>query len=377
MTGLFAVSNQSIKAWLLLPAIALNGWVLIQLLHYFEPLVTIFIVAAVLAFILNYPVEFLQRHKVNRIFAVFMVLLLSLVGLGALGITLLPALLEQVSGIVEHLPDWLGIASQKLQVLQNWASAHRLPINLSRLIRQSTERLPERLDGLGDETVLLTLNAVGGISSALLTLVLTLYLLLDGNRVWNALFQLFPANRRASIQRSLHNDFHSYFIGQATLGLVMAVLISVALFVLKVPYSLLLGSTIGIMTLVPFGDTLGFGLASLLVAAQSPGLALTTLIVCIVIDQVVDQAIAPRILGGFTGLKPIWVIIALVLGTKLFGLPGLLIAVPVASFINRLLEDPSLPEKDAKEDAKVEEIVASDSGNSLGLHAEIPATPLN
>ena len=352
MTGLSANSDQGLNRWLkrglLLPAIVLNGWVVIQLFQYFEPLATIFITSAVLAFILNYPVEFLhqrllQSRQIDRGYAVLAVLLVSAIGLVTLWITLLPALLEQLSAILTQLPDGLNAASQKLQVVQNWAAMHRLPINLSRLIRQVTERLPTQLEGLGDETLTLTLNAVGGLSSLLIVIVLTLYLLLDGKRVWQALFRWLPADRRDQIRRSLQADFHSYFIGQATLGLMMGVILSIAFFALHVPYSLLLGSTVGVMTLIPFGDTLSYAVICLLLAAQSPGLAVTTLVVALLIDQIVDQAIAPRILGGFTGLKPIWVIIALLLGTKLFGFSGLLIAVPIASFINSLLE-PSSPE---------------------------------
>jgi predicted PurR-regulated permease PerM len=62
-------------------------------------------------------------------------------------------------------------------------------------------------------------------------------------------------------------------------------------------------------------------------------------VVGLVIDQIVDQAIAPRVLGGFTGLKPIWVLISLLLGTKIAGLAGLLTAVPSASFIKTLLAE--------------------------------------
>ncbi|GAB4376814.1 MAG: AI-2E family transporter [Elainellaceae cyanobacterium] len=325
----------------MLPLIVLNGWVLIQLFQYFEPLATIFIVAAVMAFILNYPVEFLQRHDINRNRAVLIVLLVSLVGLATLGITLLPALLEQLSEIVEQLPNWLNGASQKLQAVQSWAASHRLPINLSRIIQEFTDRLPSQIEGLGDETLLLTLGAVGGLSSLLLTLVLMLYLLLDGKRVWDTLFLWLPLRHRQQVRRSLEDDFHNYFIGQATLGLIIGTLLSIVFFVLGVPYSLLLGSTVGIMSLIPFGDTLGYGLVCLLLAAESPGLALTVLIISIIIDQVLDQAVAPRILGEFTGLKPIWVIIALLLGTKLFGFAGLLTAVPIASFINSLVENES------------------------------------
>ena len=347
MTGLSANPEQGINRWLkrslLLPAIALNGWVVIELFQYFEPLATIFITSAVLAFVLNYPVEFLhqrllQSRQIDRGYAVLAVLLVSAIGLVTLWITVLPALLEQLSAILTQLPDGLSAASQKLQTVQNWAASHRLPVNLTRLIRQVTEGLPAQLEGLGDKTLTLTLNAVGGISSLLVVIVLTLYLLLDGNRVWQSLFRWLPADRRDQIRRSLQADFHSYFIGQATLGLLMGVVLSITFFVLNVPYSLLLGSTVGIMTLIPFGDTLSYALICLLLAAQSPGLALTTLVVSFLVDQIVDQAIAPRILSGFTGLKPIWVIISLLLGTKLFGFSGLLTAVPIASFINSLLE---------------------------------------
>ncbi|MBF2028002.1 MAG: AI-2E family transporter [Oscillatoriales cyanobacterium C42_A2020_001] len=330
-----------LKAGLLVPLVVLNAWVIIQIFQYLEPLLTIFIAASVLAFVLNYPVEFLQR-KIARNYAVLLVLLVSVVGLVTLGVTLVPALLEQLSAILSQLPDWFNSAIAKLQTVQNWASAHRIPINLNRLIRQFTERLPDQLEGLGDQTVLLTLNAVNALTSLLLTLVLTFYLLLDGKRVWNAVFQRLPLQNRERIRRSLQNDFHGYFIGQATLGVIMGVLLSIVLVVLRVPYSLLLGSTVGLMTLIPFGDVLGYSVVCLLIAAQSPALAVTVLLVVFVLDQIVDQAIAPRILGSFTGLKPLWVIVSLLLGTKLFGLPGLLLAVPAASFINTLLDDDSL-----------------------------------
>ncbi|NJR66391.1 MAG: AI-2E family transporter [Leptolyngbyaceae cyanobacterium CRU_2_3] len=264
--------NQWLKTGLTLPIAALNGWVVIQLFQYFEPLLTIFILAAVFAFVLNYPVQFLQKRGVRRGYAVLGVILLALIGLVTLAITLVPTLLEQVTGLITTLPDWFTIANERLQTVQRWASSHHLPINLNRVTAQFTERLPGELESLGDQTLTLTLNAVGGLSSLLLTIVLTLYLMLDGKRVWNTLFQLLPLDNRVHIRRSLQEDFQNYFIGQATLGVVMGVVLSIAFLVLAVPYSLLLGITIGVMTLIPFGDVLGYILISLLLTAQDSNL---------------------------------------------------------------------------------------------------------
>lgn len=338
MSALPSNSSSWLKIGLLLPLTVLNAWVVLQTFRYLEPLLTILIGASILAFVLNYPVKFLQA-RIDRPYAIAIVLLTTLLGFIALGITLVPALLEQLTAIVNQIPDWLNTASAKLQSIQNWAAAHRLPVNLNRVIRQVTEQLPNQLEGVGDGTISFTLNAVGGLSSVLLTLVLTFYLLLDGERVWVAIFERLPLQKRDHIRRSLQTDFRNYFIGQAILGVIMAVMMAVVLIALRVPYSLLLAAMVGLMTLVPLGDVLGYGLVCLLIAAQSPLLALTVLGSVIVLDQIIDQAIAPRILGGFTGLKPIWVILALLLGTKLFGFPGLLLAVPIASFINTLLDD--------------------------------------
>lgn len=335
--------NQWLKTRLALPLLVLNGWVLLQLMNYFEPLFTVFILSAVLAYVLNYPVQFLSERGIKRGYAVLIVLVISLVVLVMLGVTLFPTVVAQLTEIVTLLPDWVNAVSQKLEALQAWAVSRRLPINLSRLIAQLSDRLPGEVQAVADETLTLTLDAIGSLSEALLVIVLTLYLLLDGRRVWDGVFRWVPLKYRDRMGQQLESNFHRYFIGQAAMGLIMGTTLTIAFFLLNVPYSLLLGLLVGLMTLIPFGDVLSFGLISLLVAAQDVGLGIKTLVTAAVIDQVVDQAIAPRVLGGFTGLKPIWVIISLLVGTKIAGLPGLLTAVPVAGFLQDVLEDLNLP----------------------------------
>ena len=343
MPALSDTWNRWLKNRLALPLLVLNGWVLLQLVEYFEPLFTVFVLSAVLAYVLNYPVQFLCQRGINRGYAVLIVLVISLIVLVTLGVTLFPTVVTQLTEIVTLLPDWVNTVSQKLELLQEWALSRRLPINLSRLIAQLSDRLPGEVQALADQTVTLTLDAIGSLSEGVLVIVLTLYLLLDGRRVWDGVFRWVPLAYRDRVGQQLEGNFHRYFIGQATMGLIMGTALTLAFFLLKVPYSLLLGLLVGVMTLIPFGDILSFGLISLLVAAQDLGLGVKTLVVAAVIDQLVDQGVAPRVLGSFTGLKPIWVIISLLIGTKIAGLPGLLTAVPIAGFIQDLIEDLSQP----------------------------------
>jgi predicted PurR-regulated permease PerM len=107
---------------------------------------------------------------------------------------------------------------------------------------------------------------------------------------------------------------------------------------LKVPFGLLFGLTIGIMALVPYGGTVGIVLTTLLVALQDVWLGLRLLTAGEVVLQILENLVAPRILGSFTGLNPVWVLISLLAGAQLGGLLGVVVAVPLAVVIKVALE---------------------------------------
>jgi len=320
------------------PLVALNGWLALQVVQYFQPLVTILILTALLAFILNYPVQFLQKRGVGRNLAVILVFLLALVILVALGITLVPILLEDFSEIAKLLPDQIDTYKQKLEVIDSWAARHNLPIDLSHLLTLIAQRLPVELQSFSKQIFNIVLGAIDSVSEVVLILVITFYMLLDGARTWDVFFLNLPSSIRSRLQQSLQENFQNYFIGQLAVATLIGLAMTSVFLVLKVPFSLLFGLGIGILSLIPFGDILGFTLVSLLVASQDFWLGVKTLAAVIVVDQIIDQVIAPRLLGSFTGLRPVWVLVALIVGTKIGGLLGLVIAIPLAGFIKSTID---------------------------------------
>jgi len=353
-----AGSPNKVQQWLTVglpfPLIVVNGWLAFQAFQFFQPLVTILTLAALLAFVLNYPVELLQQHQVKRNDAVLLVFLLTLVILITSGITLIPLLLEQLSESAKLLPGWIDSGSQKLQALDDWAATQNLPLNLSQLVTQLTDRLPDELQSLAEELFTLAFEAIDSVSEIVLTVVLTFYLLLDGERLWNDLFQRLPSRFGQVVQQSLQQNFQNYLLGQVALAVLVGCSMTLVFVSLKVPFGLLFGLGVGIMTLIPFGDLLSFSLVSLLVASHDFWLGVWTLAVAIVVDQVIDQAIAPRLLGRFTGLSPVGVLAALAVGTKVGGLLGLLVAVPLASSLKGILDSlPTVPDQFASSPADV------------------------
>ncbi|MFN6482556.1 MULTISPECIES: AI-2E family transporter [unclassified Nostoc] len=318
---------------LLFPLVFLNGWLAFLLVKSFQPVGTILILATLLAFILNYPVSILQQGGVKRNYAVALVFILALVIVAALGITLVPIILDQFNEMVKVLPQWIDSSKEKLQVVNDWFFKHKLNVNLSQLLVQISDRLPNELEFFSDKLLSIIIDTIDSISESLITVVLTFYLLLDGPRIWAAIFKKLPVNFAEKVSQSIQQNFQNYLIGQVTLALLMGASLTLLFLAFQVQFALLFGLGVGLLSLIPFGDVVSLVAITLIIATHDFWLAAKVLAVAVVIDQLIDQAIAPRLLGKFTGLRPIWVLIALLVGTNVGGVLGLLVAVPVAGFI--------------------------------------------
>jgi predicted PurR-regulated permease PerM len=347
---------------LLFPLVILNGWLAFKVFQYFQPLVTIFVLAALLAFLMDFPVQFLQQRGVDRKYAILLIFLPTLVILVALSIILVPTVLEQFNEVTKVLPNWIDSTRQKLQIVDNWAMTRGLPVHLSEWVTQLADRLPNEFDHLADHILRIALDTIDSLSEALLTVVLAFYLLIDGERLWDGLFQRLPSRFSLQVKQSLQQNFQNYFIGQIALATLVGFSMTSVFLLLKVRFGLLFGLVIGLVSVIPFGDVLSLGTIGLLIASHDFWLAVKVLAVAIVVDQIIDQAIAPRLLGSFTGLRPVWVLISLAVGTYVGGLLGLVIAVPLAGFINSLIDGwQDDTESDSNNGVK---LVAPDSNSS-------------
>ncbi|MBD2359100.1 AI-2E family transporter [Tolypothrix sp. FACHB-123] len=328
--------NQIIKILiitLLFPLIFLNVWLAFKFFHYFEPIVTILVLASLFAFILNYPVSSLEQRGVQRNYAIGLVFIPALIILMALGIILVPIILGQFNEMVKLLPQWIDANEAKLQSLNTWNLTENLKVNIGQILTQLNNHLPDELEYLFKHLFGIIIDTIDSISEAIVTVVLTFYLLIDGQRIWEGIFQKFPWDFARKIKDSVQQNFQNYLIGQVSLGLLMGVSETLMFLGFQVQFALLFGLGIGILSLIPFGDVISLIVVTLIIASHDFWLAVKVFAVAIVIDQLIDQAIAPRLLGRFTGLRPVWVIVSLLIGTYVGGLLGLLIAVPIAGFI--------------------------------------------
>jgi len=323
---------------LLITFVVVNAYLLFPVFRYLRPTLILIVTAALLAFLLNYPVKILMSWKFKRGYAVALVFLTALVILVTATLTLLPLLLQQLNEFARRLPSWIDSGSLQLKAFEAWATDKSLPFDVSALSTQLQERFAIEVKALPTYVINFLISAFDSSLELLVTFVLTFYLLLNGESFWQGIWQKFPATWENRLQSSFRQSFQNYFIGHAAIALIMSLAITAAFLLLKVPFGLLFGFTIGALVLVPLGDILGIVSVSLLTSLKSVSLGLEVLVVATIIDQAIDRTIAPYIFANLVGLNPAWIVISLLLGAKLGGVLGLIVAVPLAGSIKRIID---------------------------------------
>jgi predicted PurR-regulated permease PerM len=321
------------------PIVALNIWVLSQVFRYFEQLITLLVISAILAFLLNYPVRWLERIRLTRAQAVTVVLLVTFAVLVIAGVTLVPIVVGQINQLLEKIPGWLEASQQNLQALDHWAKARNLPMDIQGFSGRLTSQIERQLQEWAPQALELALGTLSGLVNGILVLVLAFYMLLYGDRLWVGLVNLLPPRIGIPLSDSLRLNFHNFLISQLLLAIFMTAALIPIFLVLQVPFALLFAILIGIAELIPFiGATLGIGLVTILILFQNLGLALQVAIAATILQQIRDNILAPRMMGGFTGLNPIWIFIVLLMGLQIAGFLGILVAVPVAGTLKGTLD---------------------------------------
>ena len=333
-----------LRLGLLLPVLGLNAFVLKRLLVQFAPFPGLFLTAALIAFLLDLPCRWLAQRGLPRAWAIVSVVLATLGLLVWAAVALVPLLIEQLSQLISASPSLLTAAEQWIDRGQLWAVDHGLPTDFadlsSDLVSQFSRlvtQLSQRLLGLLGATLGTTINLV-------IVLVLAVFLLLGADPIVDGLARWLPDRWRDLVQTTLERTFRGYFAGQVLLALILSGGQLLVFTALNIPYGVLFAVLIGFTTLVPYASALSIVSVSAVLAVQDPRTGLELLAAAIVVGQIVDQVIQPRLMGSIVGLQPAWLLIALPIGARvgaLYGvgdLLGLLLAVPVASCIKTLAD---------------------------------------
>ncbi len=343
MNAFFSPTQQFFITWLL---VLVTGWLTIGAIHYVAELVSVLITAGLIAFLLNYAVAklqvFLPRGVAAALVYVFAAFVVTVIIL-----TIAPPVLDQAGQLAIKVPELLESGRQQLEEFQTWSAERNLPFDVQILEEQLSAKVQEQVQTIVASGLGLVVGTVNWFFDLIVILVISFYMLLDGERVWQGLMSVFAPEIRYVLTETLERNLQRFISGQLLLGLFMAAALSLAFWGLHVPFFLLFAVFIGLLEVIPFiGATLGIGAVSIIVVFIDWQLALEVLGISIALQQVKDNLIAPRIMGSLTGFSPVIIFTALLLGGRVAGLLGVILAIPLTGVVKSILEivlNPKLP----------------------------------
>ncbi len=325
------LTNARLIRYLLLFAVA---WAIVQILAYFETVLIIFIFAAILAFLLNYPVNFASRF-VPRWVAIALVFLVTLVVLGGLTATLGLAAIAQAQELLEQAPKFLESAIALLGNLQSFLKNRNITVDFSTFEAQLREQALTVI-GMGFATIQ---NLLVSLLDLLLIAVVSFFMLLDGRRLWHLLLRLFSPRLQHDLTAAIQKNFLGFFWGRLLLSVFFGVSAFLVFIVLNIPYALILATIAGVFDLIPgIGATIGISLVCLIILPQGILLSLKVLVGCILLQQVEENLLMPRVMQGSINMNPVIMFFALLVGARIAGLVGVFLSIPIAGVMISLLD---------------------------------------
>lgn len=298
------------------------------------------IIAVLLAYLAHPPVTWLRCHKVPRGLAIMLVFLaLFLFGGLLVGLTA-PIIYNEATQLVSELPKALdGLETRLNATFQTYFPENGQQFAFQEYLYQFVDNVRANLPQALQRSYVFVSRTIGGTITFVLGLVLIplmgFYFLIDAEKFKRAFKLLFPRTYNERIETTIWQMnlmLGRYVRGQLTLSLIMGTLVAIGLSVLGVKYALLLGIISGIAELIPMaGPIIGFVPAGLLALAMGPWKLVFVIIYYALLHLFENNFLVPRVMGKNMDLHPLTVIVAMMIGAQVFGLVGVLIALPATA----------------------------------------------
>lgn len=326
-----------------------------------------FIVGGAIAFILNVPMCFLEKHlfprhigrrrnplyRMRRVLSLVLTFALVVAVLGILSLMVLPEMARSILTVGERITifsnnviqyvntfaaDYPEIAAQVQSFFADWEHIDWAQIG-ERLYNFFASR------NILDNTFSFASSIISSVTNFVIGLVFAIYLLLQkrtiGGQFKRVLYSFIPearADRFLQICQLTRDTFSSFISGQCLEALILGMMFFIAMSLLRMPYALVISALIAVTALIPiFGAFIGCAVGVFLILIVSPIQALWFLILFLVLQQVEGNLIYPHVVGSSVGLPSIWVLMAVTLGASTMGIVGMIINIPLFSIVYTLL----------------------------------------
>lgn len=319
------------------------------------------LLGCILAYAINILMTFYEAHYFPRsshsaliksrrpvcMLAAFLTLAILLIFIAKLVIPELVSCIKLLAGQVPAAIDDLLAWLENKNIVPEDILSSLQTVDWKARAQQIISILISGISSVMSAAVSAAFSVFSGAVTALLALIFSIYLLMGKEKLGNQIHQLMLRYVKPSIYAKiryvlsvLNDSFYKYIVGQCTEAVILGALCTVGMLALNLPYATMTGAVIAFTALIPVaGAYIGAGVGAFMILTVSPVKAIIFLIFIVILQQLEGNLIYPRVVGSSLGLPAIWVLTAVTLGGGLMGIPGMLLCVPLASALYRLIKE--------------------------------------
>lgn len=342
------LDNQLVSGLLILSLLLINLILFSQTSYLFNPLKD-FISAigvpvacgAVIYYLVKPIYDYLLNKKVPKGIAILLVMVGVIVIFIMIITSLVPIIQKQLLDLVAQLPYYYQIISEQVENFMQTGFFETIQEQFNKINTDFIQSITERLNGILNFTFSGIGSVVGIIGDIVITImtmpVILYYLLKDGNKVIPFVTRMFPTRSQHKISvmlNEMNQQVSSYIRGQITVAICVGFTYIIGYTLIGLPYGVTIGMIAGLLTIIPYlGSIIGLTPALIIGFVTNPTLALHVFLVFVIEQLIESRVLQPLILGSSLKMHPVTILIILLAAGKMFGLVGLLIAVPVYAVV--------------------------------------------
>lgn len=261
-----------------------------------------------------------------------------------------PELISCMAVIFSALPDALDSIVDfinQLEIMPEDIQKTLESIDWDSRISQIGKILLSGFGNVMDVAVGTATSMFSGFVTGFMSLIFSIYLLLGKDTLIRQCKRLMKRYLKPGWQEKvnyvlsiLNDSFHKYVAGQCTEAVILGMLCMAGMWILRLPYATMVGALIAVTALIPVaGAYIGGGIGALMIFSVSPVQAVVFVVFLVILQQLEDNLIYPKVVGSSLGLPAIWVLAAVTIGGGMMGVVGMLLSVPTASALYRILRE--------------------------------------
>lgn len=313
----------------------------------FRDVLTPFVLGIVIAYLLNPLVHYIMRWKgLNRGVVSLLILTLFTLLITVVLVIIVPPAAREAASLIEKAPGYIDAVMNWLNPHITWAQqmlGDNYPDNAKTLIKENADKVLAATGGIAAGLATGGQAIAGFLTTLVLTPLVAFFMMKEWPRMTDWIENLIPRDETKMVRdllRQIDRKISGFIRGQLTVAFFLGLLYAIALSIAGLDYGFLIGLSAGAFSIIPLvGSTLGLLISVVVAWFQSGDLSYVAIIAAIFfIGQFVEgNFLSPKLVGDSVGMHPLWVIFAVFAGGSLFGILGMLLAVPVAAVVGVLV----------------------------------------